>query len=107
MSLICHYYNDCNQFPQLKNEKIELPRKNELKKPISSCPVAIKSNDISFELNHRPECFDPSIINSPSNVFIHNLSSRMNEYYSELSITHENLRRERSNTMEMFIRKHK
>ena len=107
MSLICHYYNDCNQFPQIKNEKIELPRKNELKKPISSCPVTIKSNDISFELNHRPACFDPSTTNSPSNVFIHNLTSRMNEYYADLSITHQHLRRERSNTMEMFIRKHK
>ena len=107
MSLICHYYNDCNQFPQLTNKKIELPRKNELIKPVSSCPVAIISNAISFELNNRPACFDPSITNSPSNVFIHNLTSRMNEYYSDLSISQEYARRERSNTMEMFMRKHK
>ena len=107
MSLICHYYDDCNQFLQLHNKKIELPRKNELTKPISSSPVAIRSNGVSFELNNRPACFDPSITNSPSNVFIHNLTSRMNEYYTELSITQECARRERSNTMEMFIRKHK
>lgn len=107
MSLICHYYNDCNQFPQLKNKKIELPRKNELTKPISSCPMVIKSNDISFEVHNRPACFDPNTMHSPSNVFIHNLTTRMTEYYSELSIAQEYARRERANSMEMFIRKHK
>jgi hypothetical protein len=107
MSLICHYYNDCNTFPHLKNKKIEFPQKKELHKPISSNPIAIKSNDISFELNNKSGCFDPNTKHSPSNAFIHNLTNRMNDYYTELSITHEHLHRERSNTMELFIIKHK
>ena len=110
MSLVCHYYNDCNQIPVLKNkkiEKIELPRKNKLNTMISSCPIEIKSNDISFELNNKSACFDPTIMNSPSNVFIHNLTNRMNEYYSDLSISQEYMTRGRSNSMEVFISKSK
>ena len=107
MSLICHYYNECNQFPQLKTEQIQLPRKNEINKPISSGPIAIKSNNISFELNNKSECFDPNTIHSPSNIFINNLTNRMNEYYSDLSISQEYMTRGRSNSMEMFMPKRK
>lgn len=105
MSLVCYYYSRC--IPEIEHKKIDLPRKNESTKPRSSCPMAIKSNHISFELNNRPSCFDPNTKHSPSNIFIHNLTSRMTQYYSDLSIAQEYARRERANSMEIFINKHK
>lgn len=113
MSAICHYYNDCNQFENVvstHNVKIQLPKKQKIYK--HTTPIAIHSNGsvASFELNNRPACFDPTISNSPSNVFIHNLTNRMNEYYADMGFStnnHTSSRRDRANSMEVFIRKQK
>ena len=115
MSAVCHYYNDCNQFEHVVssyNVKIKLPKKQKIYK--HTTPMAIHSNGsvaaASFEVNNRPACFDPTISNSPSNVFIHNLTNRMNEYYADMGFStnnHTSSRRDRANSMEVFIRKQK
>ena len=113
MSAICHYYTDCNQFENVvssHNIKIKLPKKQKIYK--HTTPIAIHSNGYvaSFEVNNRPACFDPTITNSPSNVFIHNLTNRMNEYYADMGFSTNNHiapRRDRANSMELFIRKQK
>ena len=110
MSATCQYYNNCNQFENVVSThtvKIQLPKKQKIHK--HTIPVAIHStNTTSFELNNRPVCFDPTITNSPSNVFIHNLTNRMNEYYSDMGFSANNPpRRDRANSIEIFIRKQK
>ena len=99
MSMVCQYYNDCK--PAGVNIKIQMPKKEQLNESI---PIEIKRTR-SYELNNKSECFDPTFIGSPSNIFMNTLKTRMDEYYSEnhiLSIP----RRERANSIEMFIRKH-
>jgi hypothetical protein len=106
MSAVCQY-NDCNQFEKMvpmKNIKIQLPKKQKIYKQTK--PIAMSAADsISYEINKKPTCFDPNTTNSPSTVFIHNLTSRMNEYYSDNNIHATNPRRDRANSMEIFMRK--
>jgi hypothetical protein len=106
MSVVCQY-NDCNQFEKMvpmKNTKIQLPKKQKIYKQAK--PIEIKPTDnLSYEINKNPTCFDPNTTNSPSTVFIHNLTSRMNEYYSESILHANNSHRDRANSMDTFMRK--
>jgi hypothetical protein len=101
MSLVCHYYNDCNLFAG--NLKIKMPKKEKLNENITR-PMEIKGH-VSYELNNKSECFDPNVSASPSNVFITTLQNRMDKYYADAILISLH-RRERANSMEIFIRKH-
>lgn len=104
MSVVCYDCNEYDTMVPMKNIKIQLPRKQKIYK--QSHPIAIRAADsISYEINKNPTCFDPNTMNSPSTVFIHNLTSRMSEYYSDSNIYPYIPRRDRANSMEIFIRK--
>ena len=102
MSAVYHY---CNQFEKIlpvNNIKNQFPRKQKIYKQTQ--PIAIGTADsISFEINKKPVCFDPNITNSPSTVFIQNLNTRINEYYSDNIIYANNSRRDRTNSMDLLI----
>lgn len=99
MSLVCYYYSNCNT----SRNNINMPKKEKIHQSIER-PIEIKRTP-SYELNNKSECFDPNISSSPSNVFMTNLKNRMDTYYSDMCLT-SMCRRERANSMEMFLRKH-
>jgi len=104
MSVVCYDCNEYEKMVPMKNIKIQLPRKQKIYK--QSHPIAIRAADsISYEINKNPTCFDPNTMNSPSTIFIDNLTSRMSEYYSDNNIHANNTRRDRANSIDMFIRK--
>jgi stringent starvation protein B len=103
MSLVCHYYNDCKPFGVVNTTKIQMPKKKNIDENITQ-PIEIKRT-LSYELNNKSECFDPTFTGSPSNIFVNNLKNRMDDYYSDARLTMMHCR-ERANSIEMFIRKH-
>jgi hypothetical protein len=80
-----------------------MPKKKNINGNITQ-PIEIKRT-LSYELNNKSECFDPTFTGSPSNVFINTLKNRMDHYYADtpLFVMHC---RERANSIEMFIHKH-
>lgn len=103
MSLVCQYYNDCKPFGVVNTTKIQMPKKNNINANITQ-PIEIKRT-LSYELNNKSECFDPTFTGSPSNIFINTLKNRMDEYYADTSLSVARPR-ERANSIEMFINKH-
>jgi hypothetical protein len=98
---MCYYYSNGKSF-EVSELTINMPKKEKLNES-NTKPIEIQRT-LSYELNNKSECFDPSTSGSPSNVFMTTLKNRMDEYYSETRLF-SIPRRERANSMEMLIRK--